>query len=82
MTTDNRTAAALRAWETYLIINPSASKERRDALRLHLQTRSLSDDPEMLAVEGLKFLKQLEGRNGSPAADGLQIARPDRGRLP
>jgi hypothetical protein len=75
MTTDNRIAAGLRAWETYRMINPSASEEQRDALRLHLQTRGLSDDPETLAVEGLKFLKQREGQNEPPAAGGVQIAR-------
>jgi hypothetical protein len=79
MTTDNRTVAALRAWETYRLINPSASEEQRSALRLHIKTRDPSDDAEALAVEGLKFLKQLEEDNGSLAADGVQISEPGRG---
>jgi hypothetical protein len=81
MTTDNRTSAALRAWETYRMINPSASEEHRAALQRHIQTRAVSDDPEALAVEGLKFLKQLEEYNGLPAADGMQISELGRGAI-
>jgi hypothetical protein len=81
MTTDNRTAAALRAWETYRMINRSASEKHWAALQRHIQTRGASDDPEALAVEGLKFLKQFEEHNASPAADGVQISEPGRGAI-
>jgi hypothetical protein len=82
MTTDDRIAAALRAWETYRMINPSASEKHWAALQRHIQTRGASDDPEALAVEGLKFLKQLEEQNGSPTADRVEISEPGRGRSP
>lgn len=55
-------AAANRAWETYRMINPTASENLRQAVQRFIagvaQTNDLS--AEALAVEGLKYLKGTE----------------------
>jgi hypothetical protein len=55
-------AAASRAWETYRMINPTASDDLRQAVQRFIaglaQTSDLS--AEALAVEGLKYLKGTE----------------------
>lgn len=58
------TAAATRAWETYLMLNPSArgDDERRAVLASFMEKRLNSAEftVESLAVEGIKFLKRLD----------------------
>jgi hypothetical protein len=64
MSTRMARAAAARAWETYLMINPAAdvSNTRRAALELFLDERHAAGnlDRERLAVEGLQFLRRQE----------------------
>jgi hypothetical protein len=55
-------AAASRAWETYRLINPSASEDRRSAMQLFIAGLAQANDlsAAALAVEGLKYLKGTE----------------------
>jgi hypothetical protein len=62
MSIETADAAANRAWETYRMINPTASEDLRQAVQRFIaglaQTNDLS--AEALAVEGLKYLKGTE----------------------
>jgi hypothetical protein len=62
MSIETADAAASRAWETYRMINPTASEDLRQAVQRFIaalaQTNDLSADA--LAVEGLKYLKGTE----------------------
>jgi hypothetical protein len=57
--------ACARAWSVYLMINRELNQNdaRRALLKRFLQNRSEAgnSDAEILAVEGLKYLKSLEG---------------------
>lgn len=61
---DVASAALVRAWGAYRLINQSVDEndERRVILERFIRQRREAgiDDPEMLAVAGLKFLKQLD----------------------
>lgn len=54
-----------RAWSVYLLINRGVDDNdaRRDKLRRFIGERwqAGATDTELLAVEGLKYLKQLDG---------------------
>lgn len=62
MLNEDAEAAAIRAWETYRLINPSAGDECRSALRQFIEDlgRQGNLSAEALAVEGLKYLKNLK----------------------
>lgn len=70
MSIETADAAASRAWETYRMINPTASEDLLQAVQRFIaglaQTNDLS--AEALAVEGLKYLKgtENEARPSSP----------------
>ena len=57
--------ACARAWGVYLLINSGISDN--DALReilkrfVRMRCEAGDNDTELLAVEGLKYLKQLDG---------------------
>ena len=57
--------ACARAWGVYLLINSGISDN--DALQerlkhfIRMRCEAGDNDPELLAVEGLKYLKSLEG---------------------
>ena len=57
--------ACARAWGVYLLINSAISDN--DALRerlkhfIRMRCETGDNDTELLAVEGLKYLKSLEG---------------------
>jgi hypothetical protein len=57
--------ACARAWSVYLMINRGLDEndERRALLKRFILNRSEAgnSDAELLAVEGLKYLKSLEG---------------------
>jgi hypothetical protein len=57
--------ACARAWSVYLLINRGVDDNdaRRDKLRRFIGERwqAGATDTELLAVEGLKYLKQLDG---------------------
>jgi hypothetical protein len=57
--------ACARAWSVYLMINRGLDEndERRALLKRFIRNRSEAgnSDAEFLAVEGLKYLKSLEG---------------------
>ena len=57
--------ACARAWSVYLMINRGLDQDdaRRALLKRLLRTRreAGNSDAEILAVEGLKYLKSLEG---------------------
>jgi hypothetical protein len=57
--------ACVRAWSVYLMINRDLDQNdaRRALLRRFLRIRweAGNSDAELLAVEGLKYLKSLEG---------------------
>ena len=57
--------ACARAWSVYLMINRELDQNdaRRALLKRFLRNRSEAGnkDAELLAVEGLKYLKSLEG---------------------
>jgi len=57
--------ACARAWSVYLLINRGTAENdaRRDKLKRFIRERwqAGSDETELLAVEGLKYLKQLDG---------------------
>jgi hypothetical protein len=56
--------ACARAWGVYLMINRDLDQNdaRRALLQRFLRHRSeVNSDAEFLAVEGLKYLKSLEG---------------------
>ncbi|MEH2613233.1 hypothetical protein [Bradyrhizobium sp. AZCC 1693] len=57
--------AVARAWGVYLLINRGIDENdaRRDKLRLFIRKRWQAGDneTEFLAVEGLKYLKKLDG---------------------
>ena len=57
--------ACVRAWSVYLMINRGLDEndERRALLKRFILNRSEAgnSDAELLAVEGLKYLKSLEG---------------------
>ncbi len=61
---DVASAALARAWSAYRLIynNVGEADERRDALDrfIRQQCDSGVGDPELLAVEGLKYLKRLD----------------------
>ena len=61
---DVASAAFTRAWSAYRLINQDVDENdaRRASLERFIRQRRDSgiDDPEMLAVAGLKFLKQLD----------------------
>ena len=70
MSSKSASAAAIRAWETYRMINPMATDQHRLALQQFIESRAASEDlsAEALAVEGLKYLKDKES-DGSFMAD-------------
>jgi hypothetical protein len=57
--------ACARAWGVYLLINRGAAEN--DALReklkhfIRMRCEAGDNETELLAVEGLKYLKQLDG---------------------
>ena len=57
--------ACARAWGVYLLINSGIDENdaRRDKLKRFIRQRWEAGDneTELLAVEGLKYLKQLDG---------------------
>ncbi|MEH2550454.1 hypothetical protein V1283_007099 [Bradyrhizobium sp. AZCC 2262] len=57
--------ACARAWSVYLLINSGIAENdtRRDKLRRFIRSRWAAgdDETEFLAVEGLKYLKKLDG---------------------
>lgn len=61
-------AAFARVWRTYLLIHSGIdeSDARRAGLLRFIRQRcdARETDTELLAVEGLKFLRSLEGRAG------------------
>ena len=61
---DVASAAFARAWSAYRLIHPNVHEndEKRASLERFIRQRREAgiDDPEMLAVAGLKFLKQLD----------------------
>jgi hypothetical protein len=61
---DVASAALVRAWSAYRLINQGIAEndERRTSLERFIRQRLAAgvDDVEMLAVAGLKFLKQLD----------------------
>ncbi len=61
---DVASAALVRAWSAYRLINQGVDEhdERRASLERFIRQRREAglDDPEMLAVAGLKFLKQMD----------------------
>jgi hypothetical protein len=62
MSIETAEAAASRAWETYRLINPSASEDLRSAMQRFVAALAQTNDlsAEALAVEGLKYLKGTE----------------------
>ena len=62
MSVETAAAAASRAWETYRLINPTASDDLRQALQRFIASIAQTSDlsAEALAVEGLKYLKGTE----------------------
>jgi hypothetical protein len=70
MSIETAEAAASRAWETYRLINPSASEDHRSAMQRFVAALAQTNDlsAEALAVEGLKYLKgtENEGRPLTP----------------
>jgi hypothetical protein len=62
---DTVETACARAWSVYLMINSGLDEndERRALLRRFIRDRweAGNSDAEFLAVEGLKYLKSLEG---------------------
>jgi hypothetical protein len=62
MSTETADAAASRAWETYRMINPTASEDLRQAVQRFIAGLARTNDlsAEALAVEGLKYLKGTE----------------------
>jgi hypothetical protein len=70
MSIETAEAAASRAWETYRLINPSASEDLRSAMQRFVAALAQTNDlsAEALAVEGLKYLKgtENEGRPLTP----------------
>ena len=62
MSTEAADSAANRAWETYRMINPTASENLRQAVQRFIAGLAQTDDlsAEALAVEGLKYLKGTE----------------------
>jgi hypothetical protein len=61
---DAASAAFARAWSAYRMINHDVRDDdkRRDSLERFIRQRYEAgvDDPELLAVAGLKFLKELD----------------------
>ena len=61
---DLANAALKRAWSVYLLINSDV--DRNDARRatlerfIHQRCEAGADDSELLAVDGLKYLKQID----------------------
>jgi hypothetical protein len=61
---DLANAALKRAWSVYLLINSDV--DRNDARRatlerfIHQRCEAGTDDSELLAVDGLKYLKQID----------------------
>jgi len=57
--------ACARAWSVYLLINRGTAENdaRRDKLKRFICERwqAGGNETELLAVEGLKYLKQLDG---------------------
>ena len=57
--------ACARAWGVYLLINSGFSENNvlREKLKhfIRMRCEAGDNDTELLAVEGLKYLKQLEG---------------------
>jgi hypothetical protein len=57
--------ACARAWSVYLLINRGTAENdaRRDKLKRFICERwqAGANETELLAVEGLKYLKQLDG---------------------
>jgi len=57
--------ACARAWGVYLLINSGIDENdaRRDKLRRFIRSRwqAGANETELLAVEGLKYLKKLDG---------------------
>ena len=65
MASDVSRIAFERAWSVYLLINSSIDPkdERRTTLERYICNRCEAgeQDPDMLTVEGLAFLKRLDG---------------------
>jgi hypothetical protein len=72
MSIETADAAANRAWETYRMINPTASEDLRKAVQRYIaglaQTNDLS--AEALAVEGLKYLVARPRQKKEPSRSG------------
>ena len=66
---DVASAALVRAWSAYRLINQGVHEndERRASLERFIRQRCAAgiDDPEMLAVAGLKFLKTMDQSGAS-----------------
>lgn len=74
MDTEMADAATVRAWDTYLMmkLRIEDGTERRAALARYIGEchAAGNHDGEALAVEGLKFLKRLDG-DSSPSDDDM-----------